>query len=842
MNKVLKILGLTFLIVSQLFNAFGRVVEGGVDIDLINISPVPVNVNDESIKRNTPSISIKWDKQSIEKKGGEYIFKIESQFPFTYFGIGWDAYSSGYNPEEFTIKYRFYAEDDFNSEWQTAFGEYHPEENISRLYRSDIIFTGVSGNNFKYEIKLIPPKGCDIQSVVLDFVKIENGNDFSYKWESKSVHKETEGCSMPTIIPRSEWCSVYADCQVPKYMPEKIYPTHVVLHHGASPDNYDDGYRVVKSYWDYHVNSLGWDDIGYNYLIDKYGNIFQGRYNPFDYTTDVKGAHSGSVNSKAIGVCFLGNSDITLATEEQLSRLEEFLSWWYNTKDIDPVSKENVINQAATDTLYLPRLVGHRDVKAATICPGESLYNMLPGIRTATRENLIECSGRKVTSDYFVENTYIEPIEILAGGELTINCTNIQKGKINQEDLSKTSVSVFISKDSIFSPVKDKLLFEASNIFESENISSSKLKQLITIDRRTTPGLYYVFFITDFKNNIWESNEFNNEEYITVNILDNSSLITVNSEPLNGGIVTGDGKYFNGDICFLTARDLFGFDFSGWYENDSLISENSELSFIVVEDRNISAKFVCSSSTEVAGISGESKACTGDKEFLYVLNNVPNGITYNWILPEGFTGSSNNDSILISFSKTAKSGMIVLEVDLGCNNEELKYNFEVEVLRRPDKPVLTIKGGAIFSNHDYDSTITYQWYKNSVFVNDYSNNYYLPQSDGFYYLIESNDNCYSFSSDQVIFLVDSLDSGEEQKPVLMFPNPVNEIVSVMVYKISNEEVEFAFYDTGLRHRFSYIKQAGIDYFTIDLSGLERGIYIVKYRIKNKVAYTKLMKR
>lgn len=827
---------------SQLFTSLIWAEDRNFDIDKINISPYPEEINDESFKRNTPSISIKWDKASIVKKDGEYIFQIESQSPFTYFGIGWNSENKTKSPEEFTIMYRISGDKNSKIEWQTTFGEYYPEENDKRLYRSDIIFTELSANDkYEYEIKLIPPVDCDIESVVIDFVKIENKDEMLDKGKEISASDKMEGCSMPSIIPRSEWCSVYADCQDPKYVPEKIYPTHVVLHHGASPDNYDDGYRVVKSYWDYHVNSLGWDDIGYNYLVDKYGNIFQGRYNPFGYDVDVKGAHAGSVNGKAIGVCFLGNSDITLASDEQISRLEEFLSWWYNSKEIDPASKEMIINQAATDTLYLPRLVGHRDVKPATICPGELLYKMLPGIREETREKLIECSGRKVTSDYYVENPYAEPNEILAGKELTLGVTNIQAGEINQEDLLKPNVSVFISEDSIFSPVKDKLLFEAINIFENENISSTTLEFTTRIDRRTTPGKYYIFFITDYNNKIWEINEFNNEEFITITVLDNSSTIAINTEPFNGGTVIGDGKYFNGDTCFLTASDLFGFDFSGWYENNTLISNSSELSFIVEKDRNISAKFVCSSVMEETGISGERKACTEDKDFLYVLKNVPNGILYNWVFPEGWVGSANDDSVKVSFSKTAKSGTIELSVDLGCNNEVIKYRFDVEVLRKPDKPVLAFNKVAIFSNHDYDSTITYQWYKNSVPVNDYSHNYYLPQNDGLYYLIESNDNCYSFPSDQIIFLVDSINDGEKQNPVLMYPNPANEFINVIVYESTDEEVEFAFYDTASRHRFSYFKQAGMNYFTIDLSGLDSGVYIVKFKIKNKVGYNKILK-
>jgi hypothetical protein len=839
MNYAIKIL---FFIISLTFSFSAEAVNNDFDYRKIKFFPAPEYINDESTKRNTPSISIKWGKESIVKEYGGYVFHIESQFPFSYFGVGWTSDSAETSPEMFTIKYRITKDNNENGEWQTTSGEYYPNENSFELYRSDVIFTGIKGDNFKCEIKLIPPDDCNIESVVIDLVKIEYSEEYIDNGKAVSVLKQTEGCSMPDIIPRSEWCSVFADCQEPKYLPEKIYPTHVILHHGASPDYYEDGYRVVRSYWDYHVNSLGWDDIGYNYLIDKYGNIFQGRYNPFDYTVDVKGAHSGSVNSKAIGICFLGNSDITLATQEQVSRFEEFLSWWYNNKEIDPVSKGMIINQAATDTLYLARLAGHRDVKPATICPGESLYKMIPGIITETREKLIECSEREVTSDFYIVNPYAEPDEVIAGGELTLNFTNIQTGKIKQEDLSKSYISVFISKDSVFSPAKDKILFEANNILEGENISSSTFKQIARIDRRTDPGLYYIFFISDFKNKIWETNEFNNEEYITVNVLDNSSVVTAYVEPFNGGTVAGEGKYLNGDTCLLSATGLFGFEFSGWYENDSLISNNLELSFIVVEDRNISAQFVCSSEIGYAEISGEKRACTEDKDYLYILKNVTNGISYEWVLPEGWTGSVNNDSIEVSFSSIAKSGVVEVTVDLGCKENIIKYTCDVEVLRRPGKPELVVKGGVIFSSNKYDSTLNYQWYKNSVLINAYQKNYLDPEEDGLYYLIESNNYCYSFPSEQLKFVNDSLVVGGKQQSVLMFPNPFDDLISVIIYDYPEEEVSFQFYDIGQKQRLSYYKPAGVNFFTIDLSQLERGVYIVKYNMKNKTGYSKLIKR
>src|SRR5690606_32828277 len=114
----------------------------------------------------------------------------------------------------------------------------------------------------------------------------------------------------PEIIARDQWCGGSAPCNdvLAGYTPTDITPTHIVMHHGATPNSYNsplEAQAIVRSYWNYHTspspNGNGWIDIGYNYLIDKYGNIYQGRHNPNLPYTDVRGAHAGNANSGSIG-------------------------------------------------------------------------------------------------------------------------------------------------------------------------------------------------------------------------------------------------------------------------------------------------------------------------------------------------------------------------------------------------------------------------------------------------------------------------------------------------------------------------------------------------------------
>ena len=104
-------------------------------------------------------------------------------------------------------------------------------------------------------------------------------------------------------------------------------------------------------------------DIGYNYLFDKNGNAFIGRYNPNFPTSDVRGAHAVSANSKSIGVSFLGNADITgNVPQATLNLATNFLAWWYNLRGLNPTTSANIINQAGTITINLPRICGHKNL------------------------------------------------------------------------------------------------------------------------------------------------------------------------------------------------------------------------------------------------------------------------------------------------------------------------------------------------------------------------------------------------------------------------------------------------------------------------------------------------
>jgi len=166
----------------------------------------------------------------------------------------------------------------------------------------------------------------------------------------------------PLIVTREEWNS-----QPPKYTyTNHPYIDKLTLHHAAccSAENLDEGKTQVLWIQDFHQNGRGWNDIGYHFLVDRAGNIYQGR------PETVIGAHVGGANTGNIGVCLLGcyhppeiNCFQTM-TEESREAIIKIFGWLSDTYGQHPSI-----------------LLGHKDYFGTTACPGNNVWYELPGIR-----------------------------------------------------------------------------------------------------------------------------------------------------------------------------------------------------------------------------------------------------------------------------------------------------------------------------------------------------------------------------------------------------------------------------------------------------------------------------
>jgi hypothetical protein len=158
--------------------------------------------------------------------------------------------------------------------------------------------------------------------------------------------------------------------------------THLIIHHTAMgvEEPSSDWPALVRSIWKFHVLERGWADIGYNYLIDPNGVVYEGRAGG----DNVMGAHFSGVNAGTMAVALLGDFTTEAPTGAALNSLKDVLAWKCDQRDLDPEAKS--LHDASQ--FILNTISGHRDGPKPTECPGEALYRLLPAIRTEVKDLL----------------------------------------------------------------------------------------------------------------------------------------------------------------------------------------------------------------------------------------------------------------------------------------------------------------------------------------------------------------------------------------------------------------------------------------------------------------------
>ena len=189
----------------------------------------------------------------------------------------------------------------------------------------------------------------------------------------------------PNIISRAQWgADETIRCPNPQY-DNKIVAG--IVHHTAGSNEYapEDSAGIVRSIYEYHTRTLGWCDIAYNALVDKYGQVFEGRAGGID--KPVEGAHTGGFNRDTWGVAMLGNFDVTPPTPIQVRTTGRLLGWRLGLDQVDPRGTVVLASDGSSFAKFplgaaplLPTIFTHRDV-GITECPGNAAYALMDQIR-----------------------------------------------------------------------------------------------------------------------------------------------------------------------------------------------------------------------------------------------------------------------------------------------------------------------------------------------------------------------------------------------------------------------------------------------------------------------------
>lgn len=205
-------------------------------------------------------------------------------------------------------------------------------------------------------------------------------------WNGSTASAATD---RPPIVTRAEWG---ADESLRDKRLENSDTFKVAfVHHTAGSNNYtrSESPAVVRGLYSYYVNTLDYADMGYNFLVDKYGTIYEGRAGSI--TKPVRSAASGGFNTDTLAVVAMGNFESAQAPDAMVRGISKILAYRLSRFHRDPFGSKVLTAEVGSSKYPAGRKVsmkvisGHRDSQL-TACPGGNLYKRIPTIRKWTAD------------------------------------------------------------------------------------------------------------------------------------------------------------------------------------------------------------------------------------------------------------------------------------------------------------------------------------------------------------------------------------------------------------------------------------------------------------------------
>ncbi|GCD91658.1 FG-GAP-like repeat-containing protein [Nocardioides sp. LS1] len=195
----------------------------------------------------------------------------------------------------------------------------------------------------------------------------------------------------PVIYSRAQWG---ADESMRDKSSLHYYEVHAgFVHHTVNANDYtrNEVPGIIRSIYAYHTQSKGWSDIGYNFVVDRFGRIWEARYGGID--RPVVGAHTLGYNDYSFAMSAIGNYDIKQPSEAMVQAYGALFAWKLSLHGVNAASTKQWVGSK-----YFEAINGHRDA-GQTACPGRYLYARIPDIRKLAAEAQRGWAGRQLESN-----------------------------------------------------------------------------------------------------------------------------------------------------------------------------------------------------------------------------------------------------------------------------------------------------------------------------------------------------------------------------------------------------------------------------------------------------------
>jgi hypothetical protein len=202
--------------------------------------------------------------------------------------------------------------------------------------------------------------------------------------------------SQPRIHPRSEWGGEQCPTRGVHYGRVRA----AVVHHTVTANDYtrDQAPAAILAVCRFHRNTNGWNDIGYNFVVDRFGRIWEGRDGGIDEA--VLGAHAQGYNSQTTGIANLGEFTETPQSDAAIAAMARLIAWKLTNHGVRTSGTVRMTSAGGSsarypygDTRRFQHILGHRDT-GLTACPGDQLYFQLSDLRARVGER--RPTGEKV--------------------------------------------------------------------------------------------------------------------------------------------------------------------------------------------------------------------------------------------------------------------------------------------------------------------------------------------------------------------------------------------------------------------------------------------------------------
>lgn len=217
----------------------------------------------------------------------------------------------------------------------------------------------------------------------------------------------------PKIYSRAQWGAKESLRRVKTPTYGEIHGGFV--HHTVNANNYTKAQvpKIIRGIYAFHTKSRRWNDIGYNFLVDKWGRIWEGRYGGVG--RPVVGAHTQGYNSNSFAMSAIGNYQVKKPSKAMLDAFGRLFAWKLSQHGVSALSGKQKIGKKTFKAIS-----GHRDA-GKTSCPGKYLYAKLGTIRSlaakyqaamGSRQLSVNISG-SVTPDLAVRDAVTKRLSIV---------------------------------------------------------------------------------------------------------------------------------------------------------------------------------------------------------------------------------------------------------------------------------------------------------------------------------------------------------------------------------------------------------------------------------------------